>query len=54
MSLIVILMSFFNYIMGLIDSLSFYPLTLYFPMEMYIAQTNVKKWIRKMELHIVP
>lgn len=46
-SLIAMLLPFFNDIMGLIGAMSFWPLTVYFPVEMYIAQTSIKKWSRK-------
>lgn len=45
--LIAMLMPFFNDIMGFIGAMSFWPLTVYFPVEMYIVQTNVKKWSRQ-------
>jgi hypothetical protein len=41
------ILPFFNDIMGLIGAMSFWPLTVYFPVEMYIVQTSVKKWSRK-------
>jgi hypothetical protein len=47
MSLIAMLLPFFNDIMGLIGAMPFCPLTVYFLIEMYIAQTSIKKWVRK-------
>ncbi|KAL5559876.1 hypothetical protein UlMin_036087 [Ulmus minor] len=35
---------FFNAILGLLGAVSFYPLTVYFPIEMYIAQAKVPKY----------
>lgn len=35
---------FFNAILGLIGAASFWPLTVYFPVEMHIAQTKIKKY----------
>lgn len=35
---------FFNAILGLIGAASFWPLTVYFPVEMHIAQNKIKKY----------
>lgn len=35
---------FFNAILGLLGALGFWPLTVYFPVAMHIAQTKVKKY----------
>lgn len=35
---------FFNEILGLIGAASFYPLTVYFPIEMHIAQAKIPKY----------
>ncbi|CAM8937093.1 unnamed protein product [Rhodiola kirilowii] len=34
---------FFNAILGLLGAISFWPLTVYFPVSMYIVQANIKK-----------
>ena len=38
------LLPFFNDIVGMIGALGFWPLTVYFPVEMYIKQKNIPKW----------
>ncbi|XP_072957312.1 amino acid permease 4-like [Typha angustifolia] len=38
------LMPFFNDIVGILGAFGFWPLTVYFPVEMYIAQKKIKKW----------
>ncbi|XP_050211687.1 amino acid permease 3-like [Mercurialis annua] len=38
------LLPFFNDIVGLLGALGFWPLTVYFPVEMYIAQKKIQKW----------
>jgi hypothetical protein len=38
------LLPFFNDIVGLLGALGFWPLTVYFPVEMYIIQKRVPKW----------
>jgi len=35
---------FFNDFLGLIGALAFWPLTVYFPVEMYIAQAKIRKF----------
>ena len=40
-STIAMILPFFNDIVGLMGALSFWPLTIYFPIEMYIAQGKV-------------
>ncbi|XP_074286955.1 amino acid permease 1-like [Silene latifolia] len=40
-------MPFFNEILALLGSMTFWPLTVYFPVEMYIANTNIRRWSRK-------
>ncbi|KAL5070254.1 hypothetical protein RYX36_021141 [Vicia faba] len=43
-TLIAILLPFFNSIVGLIGALSFFPLTVYFPTEMYLTRTKTPKY----------
>ncbi|OIW14571.1 hypothetical protein TanjilG_32913 [Lupinus angustifolius] len=43
-AVIAMLFPFFNDFLGLIGSLSFWPLTVYFPIEMYIKQTKMQKF----------
>ncbi|CAL0325210.1 unnamed protein product [Lupinus luteus] len=38
------LLPFFNGIVGVIGALGFWPLTVYFPVEMYISQKKIPKW----------
>lgn len=46
-TIISMLLPFFNDIVGLLGALGFWPLTVYFPIEMYIAQKKVPKWSTK-------
>ncbi|KAF2546353.1 hypothetical protein F2Q70_00019683 [Brassica cretica] len=41
---IAMIFPFFNSILGLLGALAFWPLTVYFPVAMHIAQTKVKKY----------
>ncbi|XP_008781630.2 amino acid permease 3 [Phoenix dactylifera] len=43
-TIISMLLPFFNDVVGLLGALGFWPLTVYFPIEMYIAQKKVPKW----------
>ncbi|CAA7024110.1 unnamed protein product [Microthlaspi erraticum] len=43
-TLVAMIFPFFNAILGLIGAASFWPLTVYFPVEMHIAQTKIKKY----------
>jgi len=49
-TLIAMIFPFFNNIVGLLGAMSFFPLTVYFPIEMYLKQAKVPKysciWIR--------
>lgn len=38
------LLPFFNSVVGLLGALGFWPLTVYFPVEMYIVQKNIPRW----------
>ncbi|CAL0319736.1 unnamed protein product [Lupinus luteus] len=46
-TVISMLIPFFNDVLGLIGALGFWPLTVYFPVEMYILQMKIPKWSRK-------
>ncbi|KAF3329332.1 amino acid permease 3-like isoform X2 [Carex littledalei] len=43
-TVISMLMPFFNDVVGFLGALGFWPLTVYFPVEMYIVQKKVPKW----------
>ncbi|KAJ1391506.1 Amino acid transporter, transmembrane domain [Sesbania bispinosa] len=43
-TVIAMLIPFFNDILGLLGALGFWPLTVYFPVEMYIVQKKIPKW----------
>ncbi|XP_020963655.1 amino acid permease 6 [Arachis ipaensis] len=43
-ALIAMMFPFFNDFLGLIGSISFWPLTVYFPIEMYIKQSNMQRF----------
>jgi hypothetical protein len=38
------LLPFFNDVVGILGALGFWPLTVYFPVEMYIVQRKIPKW----------
>lgn len=42
-TLIAMMFPFFNAVLGLLGSISFWPLTVYFPLTMYQVQAKVKK-----------
>lgn len=44
---IAIVFPYFNQVIGFAGALSFWPLTIYFPTEMYIVQKNIGAWTRK-------
>ncbi|XP_027941062.1 amino acid permease 2-like [Vigna unguiculata] len=46
-TVIAMVLPFFNDIVGLIGAIAYWPLTVYFPVEMYIVQTKLPKWSRK-------
>ncbi|KAE9608669.1 putative amino acid transporter, transmembrane domain-containing protein [Lupinus albus] len=46
-TVISMLIPFFNDVLGLIGALGFWPLTVYFPVEMYIIQMKIPKWSKK-------
>ncbi|CAA2994731.1 amino acid permease 3-like [Olea europaea var. sylvestris] len=43
-TIISMLMPFFNDVLGILGAFSFWPLTVYFPVEMYIVQKKITKW----------
>ncbi|KAF5727613.1 hypothetical protein HS088_TW22G01309 [Tripterygium wilfordii] len=43
-TVISMLLPFFNDVVGILGAFGFWPLTVYFPVEMYIAQKNIQKW----------
>lgn len=43
-TVIAMLLPFFNDILGILGATAFWPLTVYFPIEMYIVQKDVKRW----------
>ncbi|KAJ6817394.1 amino acid permease 3-like [Iris pallida] len=43
-TVISMLLPFFNDVVGLLGALGFWPLTVYFPVEMYIAQKRIPRW----------
>lgn len=46
-TLLAILLPFFNDVLGFLGAVGFWPLTVYFPIEMYIRQKKVKKLTSK-------
>ncbi|KAI4389755.1 hypothetical protein MLD38_001947 [Melastoma candidum] len=46
-TVISMLMPFFNDVVGLLGALGFWPLTVYFPVEMYIVQMKIPRWSTK-------
>ncbi|KAF8405689.1 hypothetical protein HHK36_007766 [Tetracentron sinense] len=43
-TIIAMLLPFFNDVVGLLGAFGFWPLTVYFPVEMYIVQKKIPKW----------
>ncbi|KAJ4965657.1 hypothetical protein NE237_017506 [Protea cynaroides] len=43
-TIISMLLPFFNDVVGILGALGFWPLTVYFPVEMYVAQKKIPKW----------
>ncbi|XP_042467420.1 amino acid permease 3-like [Zingiber officinale] len=43
-TIISMLLPFFNDVVGLLGAVGFWPLTVYFPVEMYIAQKKIPSW----------
>ncbi|KAG5601204.1 hypothetical protein H5410_032574 [Solanum commersonii] len=46
-TVISMLMPFFNDVVGILGAFGFWPLTVYFPVEMYIVQKRITKWSGK-------
>ncbi|KAJ9549183.1 hypothetical protein OSB04_021726 [Centaurea solstitialis] len=46
-TVIAMLLPFFNDVVGLLGALGFWPLTIYFPIEMYMSQKKIKKWSKQ-------
>lgn len=46
-TIISMVIPFFNSVLGILGAIGFWPLTVYYPIEMYIRQVNVPKWGRK-------
>ena len=44
---IAMLFPYFNSVLGLLGALNFWPLTIYFPVEMYFVQKKVGAWTKK-------
>ncbi|CAH9103701.1 unnamed protein product [Cuscuta epithymum] len=42
--LVALIFPFFNAFVGLLGAISFWPLTIYFPIKMYILQAHIQKW----------
>ena len=46
-TMVAMLMPFFEDVVGILGACGFWPLTVYFPIEMYIAQNKIPKWSSK-------
>ncbi|OIT19608.1 amino acid permease 3 [Nicotiana attenuata] len=46
-TIIAMLLPFFNDVVGLLGALGFWPLTVYFPIEMYIKQKQIGRWTKQ-------
>ncbi|XP_057854610.1 amino acid permease 3 [Cryptomeria japonica] len=46
-TLVSMLLPFFNSVVGLMGAVAFWPLTVYFPVTMYIAQNKIPRWSSK-------
>ncbi|PKI54695.1 hypothetical protein CRG98_024895 [Punica granatum] len=44
---IAMIFPYFNQVIGVLGGLNFWPLTIYFPVEMYLKQRKVEAWTRK-------
>lgn len=43
-TLVAMLLPFFNQVVGILGALGFWPLTVYFPIEMYISSNRIRRW----------
>nr|GEU46388.1 amino acid permease 3-like [Tanacetum cinerariifolium] len=43
-TIVAMLMPFFNDVVGILGAVEFWPLTVYFPVKMYIVQKKIPKW----------
>lgn len=46
-TVIAIIFPYFNEILGVLGGLNFWPLTIYFPVEMYFRQRDIRPWTVK-------
>ncbi|MED6148305.1 hypothetical protein PIB30_051928 [Stylosanthes scabra] len=46
-TIIGMLFPYFNQILGVLGGIIFWPLTIYFPVEMYLSQGNIQPWTKK-------
>lgn len=46
-TVISMLLPFFNDVVGVMGAFGFWPLTVYFPVEMYVSQKKIPKWSRR-------
>ncbi|KAA8527117.1 hypothetical protein F0562_008654 [Nyssa sinensis] len=44
---IAMIFPYFNQVLGVLGALNFWPLSIYFPVEMYIVQKNIGAWTKK-------
>ncbi|KAK4388800.1 Amino acid permease 8 [Sesamum angolense] len=46
-TLVALVMPFFNDILAFLGAMGYWPLTVYFPIEIYIAKNNIRRWSRR-------
>lgn len=44
---IAMIFPYFNQVLGVLGALNFWPLAIYFPVEMYLVQKKIQPWTRK-------
>ena len=44
---IAVIFPYFNQILGVLGGINFWPLTIYFPVEMYLRQCDIRPWTAK-------